>query len=109
MVPNFLLNLESSFITPFITDRREKPSPIWFVLHGRQSLIPHPLSTETLGRLLSHAAGHGRRRALRLPSAREEVLSPRMRQRLSVNVNETLGHLQEHRAKTPHYISEKYG
>lgn len=67
----FLLNLESSFITLLIPDRRKRPSPILFILCSRQSPIG-PLSTERLGRLLVHIAYNGRRPALRLPSARRK-------------------------------------
>lgn len=43
-----------------------------------------------LARLLVHIAYNGRRTAMRLPSARKEVLSPRMLEKLTANVNKTL-------------------
>lgn len=59
---------------------------------------------------LVHTAYNGRRMALRLPSARKEVLPPRMLQRLTANVNKTLSHrTSTTRPWRPNYISEKYG
>lgn len=56
------------------------------------------MSTKMLGRLLLHITYNGRRMALRLPSARKEVLSPRMLQRMTANVNKTLSHPHKHKS-----------
>lgn len=49
----------------------------------------------------AHAAHSGRRVAPGLPSARKEVVSPRMPERLTAHVNKTLSHPLEHKPADP--------